>query len=85
MNKVLKFFAAAPGAIRGTVNVSELVRAGVVGVVTGGGVAGGIQAIAQDLPAIVVHSADLPLAAAALAFGVEVYRRLSHGATVETR
>lgn len=79
LKSVGKFFAAAPGAIRGHLNVNEAVRVAVVALLAGGGAWGVLAAELVHLPELVTP-ADAGVAAAAAALVSEAIRRFGHGA-----
>lgn len=79
LSAVGKFFAAAPGAIRGHLNVQEAVRVAVVALLAGGGAWGVLAAELVHLPELVTP-ADAGMATAVAGLVVEAVRRFGHGA-----
>jgi hypothetical protein len=74
------FFAAAPGAIQGHLNVAEIKRIALTTVMTSGAAAI-VPALLASVTTIVAPQ-DAALAAAVVTIGREVYRRLGHGTTL---
>ena len=81
---VLAYLGPVDRAIRDHLNVREIVRIIIVTIVAGGGTAGVVSAVKDDLPAI-VQPGDVVLAASVLTVIEEVRRRLNHGDVVKIK
>jgi hypothetical protein len=73
------FFAEVPGAIKGHLNIVELIRIAVMALAAGGGIFGLLQAIELNVGQIFPAPADAGLASAVLTLLLEVLRRLGQG------
>lgn len=79
MNFVKAFFRAAPGAIRGHVNLDELCRILVLAVLAHQGVLAVLSGIDAGAATVFVNPQDAALYTAWLAAIVETVRRFHHG------
>ena len=68
-----------PGAIKAHLNTEELVRVAVTSITAGLGLFGTLQALALEVGTIFPAPSDAALAAALLAFILEIRRRLNQG------
>jgi hypothetical protein len=81
VKQILAFLGTAPDALRGHLNLTELVRIVVATVLAGGGAYEVVRSLAANI-AQWVAPGDVGLATAAFVLIIEVWRRLNHGDTV---
>lgn len=78
VRSILAFLGSAPDAIRGHLNVSELIRIAVATVLAGGGVYEVVRSLAASIEQWVAPG-DAGLATAAFVLVLEIWRRLKQG------
>lgn len=76
---VAKFFGPSAGSIKKYFNVVELLKVAAVAIFSGGGALGAILAVEHHAGVIFPAHIEHAIAVAALAAGVELYRRYFHG------
>lgn len=81
--KLKRFFAEAPGALAGFVNLDELARSIVTAIGSGGAVGIGLAVVgslAQNVAAIFPNPLLAAVASIVLALVADLLRRMQHGA-----
>lgn len=83
IDKIKAFFGPAATAISGYLNLAELAKAVVLGLVTGGGIYGVLAQVQANAVTVFPSPADDALVAAVLAFLLDATRRLPQGRKVQ--